>query len=1092
MPHTTDARESVWAEHEQVLRRFEDAWGGGRPDLAAFRPADARHPAALLAELVQIELEFRYRAGERPRVEEYVGRFPELADDRLLLELLASELALRERHGQTCEADELADRFPHLVGRLDPLLTTRPHRHRTPWNAAVKPTLPGYAVGDQLGRGGMGVVYRAEQASPARTVAVKTLLDVPDDRTAARFRREAQAMARLDHPHIVPVYEVGEWASGTVRLPYFTMKWYAGGSLDAAACGPGTAVAEHARLVETVARAVHHAHQRGVLHRDLKPSNILLDADGRPAVADFGLAGQFDPDAPAPMSKSVVGTPAYMAPEQARDPAGVTTAADVYGLGAILYHLLTGRPPVAADNPVAALQLLGRNAPDRPSAVNPAVPRDLETVCLKCLEADPRSRYPSADAVADDLARWRNGESIAARRPGPAERVWRAVRRHPVVTALSLATAAAVVFALLTLSLSVRRVREKEAVTNATLDREQQALYLERVAAVGRLYRTNHLEQAWHTLAQCPERLQNWEWHYLNGVRLGSGGTALAHGDSVLGADFLADGQAATAERGGLVRVWKTGVGPPVATALAARGTTVCGHPTRNLLAVRNAKRVAVVDADADRELFHTDGDGWFSFTPDGEHLIVAHRGVLNRFAVSTWEPTGELAGHTKAVICGAFSPDGNTLYTGSDDMFVFTWDWRANREQTRRKRDGRVLHLAVSADGKSVFETIPALLQVTDLATGRSRRLTEVSVSRPILLPTFDPTGYVGTTGLGIGEIVMRDLEPGEPKRVYRGHLGPVNAAAVSRDGKRLITAGDDATARLWDLTTSAEYTDLVAPPFDFGAPCLSADGRLVAVVSRNVHDPRGPVLPVYDAGTGREVFRVNGVGDATFDPRGRWLAAGRRDGSVGLHDPADGTERRVLKAGARAPTGLYFRPDGEKLAAVEMLGSVRVWDTTTWEMTEYTPAKSVSDVAWSPDGRRLAITDGAEVVFWDPSTGAVELRFAPATTPLVLAYSPDGQNVAVAGRGRSLELFDTTTGERRVECIGNPSVANGLAFHPSGTRLASVGVYGFIRVWDTASGKEVLTLSGGSDLMGVAWSADGKHLYASGATLRRWSAGD
>ncbi|MEO2092260.1 MAG: WD40 repeat domain-containing serine/threonine-protein kinase, partial [Gemmataceae bacterium] len=872
---------------------------------------------------------------------------------------------------------------------------------------------------------------------------------------------------------------------------FFTMKWYPGGSLDTTPCGPGTSVGEHARVAETIARAVHHAHQRGVLHRDLKPSNILLDDAGRPAVCDFGLAGRFDPDAPALLSESIVGTPAFMAPEQVRDPAGVTTATDVYGLGAILYHRLTGRPPVQADTPFAALNLVGAKLPDPPSAVNPAVPRDLETICLKCLEPDPRRRYQSADAVADDLQRWRNGESITARRPGPAERVWRAVRRHPVVSLMAATTAAAFVFALVTLAVSVRRIRQKEAVTAATLDREQRALYLERVAAAGRLYRSNHLEQAWHTLGLCPAHLWNWEWHYLDGVRRGSGGTALVHCDAVVGADFLADGRAATAERNGLVQVWKVnGGGAPVPTALTAKGTAVRGHPTRNLLAVRDDHGVTVVDADANREVFRTAGTGWFAFTPDGGELLAADGGVIRRFAVGTWEPRGELAGHTDAVLSGAFSPDGATLYTGASDRTVAAWDWAAKRLVDRWKRELPVLDLAVSADGRTLIETLPSRLQVTETRTGQSSRMTDVTGGRPVLAPTFDPTAFVGTTPHG--EVLLRGLDPGEPKRVYRGHVGPVHVAAVSRDGKRLLTAGEDGTARVWDLTATAEYTDLLTPPYRTGSPALSADGRLLAVVSRNIHNTHGYDVPVLEAATGRRVYRVKGTGDAAFDPHGRWLAVGRHDGRIGIHAAADGAERTVLAAGTRAPVRITFSPDGRRLAAAEMLGPVRVWDTDTWQATEYAPpaGQTIASAVWSPDGTLLAIAVGSEVVFWNPSTAGVELRATPANVPLVVEFSPDGRTLAVAGRGRALELLDAATGERRVEFIGNPSVANGLAFHPSGARLASVGAYGFARVWDTASGKEVLTLSGGGDLFGVAWSADGQHLYAGGPTVRRWTA--
>jgi serine/threonine protein kinase/WD40 repeat protein len=1099
MPHTSDTRESVWVEHESVIRRFEDAWAGGRPDLAAHLPAGVRDRGGLIVELIQIDLEFRFRAGERPRVEEYLSHFPEQPAGPVLAELIGGELALRDRHGQPYTEDELRGRFPQLATRLDTLMVSGSNRGRTrtPQGGAgrwvtAKPVLPGYEVGDPLGRGGMGVVYQAEQATPARTVAVKTLLAVPNDRGAARFRREAEAMARLDHPHIVPVYEVGEWTAGGATLPYFTMKWYPGGSLDELAARPGTPVAEHARLVEQVARAVHHAHQRGVLHRDLKPSNILLDADGRPAVADFGLAGRFDPDDPAPMSETVVGTPAFMAPEQARDPAGVTTAADVYGLGAILYHQLTGRPPVQAATAVAAFEQLATSRPPPPSAVNPAVPRDLETVCLKCLEADPRNRYPSAEAVADDLARWRAGKSIVARPPGFAERVWRAVRRHPVITALIFATAAALLVSLVTLSVSVHNIRLKEAETSAALDREKvavsterRALYLERVASAGRLYLSNHTEQAWYTLGECPPELRRWEWHYLDRLRQASGGRLLRHPDAVSSAAFLADGRIVSADRRKGVYVWQGDKPVP----LAARGTVVRPHPTRPVVAVQNGTECAVIDLDSGKVLLEPPAEGWVDFSPDGGWLAAGDGRVVRVYDTTRWQPAGELRGHSGPVWCGVFSPDGGTVYTGSADMTIGVWDWKGRKLRDRWERKLALLHLTMSADGKTLFETHAGQLWVTD-TDGNTRRLTDVSGPRPPFLPTAFPGLYL-TTGQS-DEVQLRTIDPGEPVRVFRGHTGALYTVSVSPDGRRALTGGEDGTARVWDLSATPEYAE-PAGGLTKAAPVLSADGRRVALVCRDLYGTRDEPLPVLDALGGRELYRTKGAGDADFDPHGRWLAVGRLNGDVALLDADTGAERRVLSASGHTPVQVRFSRDGRRLAASGTAGPVRVWDTGTWERTDFTGTgdQFVRALAWSPDGTQLALAVGDEVWMWDPATGEVGAKLRPAGVPLVCAFTPDGKRLAVAGRGRALELFELDS-YRTLTFIGNPSVVNGLAFDPTGTRLASVGENGLARLWDTASGKEVLTLNGGAELHGVAWSPDGKHLYASGSTLRRWSSGE
>ncbi len=294
----------------------------------------------------------------------------------------------------------------------------------------------GYDVVEELGRGGMGVVYRAQQPSLNRAVALKVIRSggFATDAERRRFRNEAEAVAQLDHPHIVPIFEVGD-----VRgHHYFSMKLVEGAGLDRrldAFRGDPRAVA---RLVATVAEAVHHAHERGILHRDLKPANILVDGRGDPHVTDFGLARRLDAALDLTHSGAIVGTPSYMSPEQAagaRD--GFTTATDVYGLGAILYALLTGRAPHAGTSLAETLDLVREVPPEPPSRVNADVPRDLEVICLKCLEKDPHRRYAGAQALADDLNRWLAGLPIEARPVGPMTRAAMWCRRHPLPAGLA-------------------------------------------------------------------------------------------------------------------------------------------------------------------------------------------------------------------------------------------------------------------------------------------------------------------------------------------------------------------------------------------------------------------------------------------------------------------------------------------------------------------------------------------------------------------------------------------------------------------------------------------------------------------------------
>lgn len=358
-------------------------------------------------------------AGRRPDPAHWLNRFPDLAPE--LERFFAGQEQVRS-----------------LLGSLvSPPAADDP----TPPSAVCPPGAELRALGDyelieEIARGGMGVVYRARDTRLGRIVALKMIIAgrLASATDVQRFLREAEAAANLDHPNIVPIYEVGEHAG----QPYFTMKLIEGGSLAQQVERLRRDPRATARLLAAVARAVHHAHQRGLLHRDLKPGNVLVDAEGEPHLTDFGLARRLGGDGGMTRTGTAVGTPSYMAPEQATDPRATTTAADVYSLGAMLYELLTGQPPFRAEHALETLRLLLEGDPAPPRALDPRIDRDLETICLKCLDRNPGRRYASAAELADDLDRYLRGEPVHARRSGLVERLWRWARRRPVVAALLL------------------------------------------------------------------------------------------------------------------------------------------------------------------------------------------------------------------------------------------------------------------------------------------------------------------------------------------------------------------------------------------------------------------------------------------------------------------------------------------------------------------------------------------------------------------------------------------------------------------------------------------------------------------------------
>jgi eukaryotic-like serine/threonine-protein kinase len=1121
---------------EGAIRRFEEAWQGQtRPVLESYLPTPHPGNTRLLFELVHVDLEFRLRNGEPVRVEHYVERFPALAQDRAnLVDLIAAEYALRRQWQADTTAEEYLSRFPQFLDDLRARLSPGADAFTLPGGppglasaAGVAPAPPGYQLLRELGRGGMGVVYLARQTPPGRVVALKTLLPgyAASPEELDRFRREAEAIARLDHPHIVPVYEVGEAPSpagpdssapGPRGRSYFSMKFYPGGSLAQQVRGPSADLHAHARLVETVARAIHHAHARGILHRDLKPANVLLDEAGQPHVVDFGLAKRFDPAVGATQGSAAVGTPCYMAPEQALGGQAVTTATDVYGLGAILYELLTGGPPFRGETALATLLQVAERPPQRPALCNPRVPADLETVCLKCLEKEPHRRYRSALELAEELERWRKGEPILARPAGPWQRAWRWARRHPLAAGLALATGLALALAVVTLAVSNARIaaalddeqralgdeQRARAGLDAALGREKRLLYLERVALAARLWASDQPEWA-DRLDECPSELRCWAWHYLNALRRPPLAN-LEHGAAVTALAFGPGGRtlASAGGEGGSVRLWDpaTGRALPFKADYGGSVTGLAFSPDGSLLAAAGDDVVKVWDVATGKERLRLPWSPWVAFSPDGRSLASA----VGK-DVKVWDPrTGRelhtLPGRAHLVNLAAFRPDGRHLATSAfggapgGKTTVLVREVAGGKQAGAPRTYGdRVDGLDYTADGwRLVVSQFPSVL-VTDAHTGRVRAKFEIpkhGEARPALNPDALVVAYCSPEGR---EVHVWDLANRREAFRFRGHNGPVAAVAFSPDAKRLASGDADGTVKVWDLTRGREVRVVAALPEGTGSLALGPDGLLAAAPNHWDLPSEKDVVTAWDTATGRAVHRLRGRNDVTFVPNRGWLAAGTHAGGVILWDAATGREVRTLGGRGHVSYRLAVSSDGRRLASVSTAGEICVWDTAGGELFRSGVGNiaRVHKLALSPDGGLLASgSSEGGVCLWDTTTGAWTLLGAPAQFSAV-AFSPDGKLLAAGGKDQVIRLWEVPTGRPVRSLHGHTGWVTAAAFTPDGRRLVSGGMDRTVRLWDVELGRELLSLPGvAGPVRSVAVSADGRQIAAADTHARVWEA--
>jgi WD40 repeat protein len=1067
-------------------------------------PSSPRDPLDELAK----EFTARYRRGEQPSVSEYAEKFPDLAS-------------------------RIGALFPALVvmeqARFGAGVTTGPFQSRAGEGNLLPEHLGDYRLLREIGRGGMGVVYEAVQESLGRHVALKIL---PFHRLMGpahleRFRREARAAAQLHHTNIVPVFGVGE-AEG---VHYYAMQFIQGHSLDAAldevrrlrVCKSGAEAEEngsrakpgsadtHSELASQtqsqycrsvaqvgvqVAEALAYAHKQGILHRDIKPSNLLLDTRGMVWINDFGLA-KAEGSEDLTHTGDIVGTVRYMAPERFEGQAD--SCSDVYSIGITLYEMLTLRPAFADADRARLVERVRQEEPPRPRALDPHIPRDLETIVRKAMAKEPANRYPSAGALAEDLRRFLNSEPIQARPVRQLERLWRWSKRKPVIA--SLAGAVFILSCAVAVVASVGYLQTQQALISL-----QRLYYAERMGHMQPLWESHNILGLQDLLAETGSYpAHGFEWYYWQRLSHLEHVSLLGHKGGVTAVAFAPDSQRlVTGGNDCTGRIWDATSGQELLCLQGHRSnvTGVAFAPHGRWLVTSSTDGTARLwEATSGRQLRILQDQKacpiWaVAVTHDGMHVVTGNDdGTACVWDTASGEKLLTLKKNPGPVWALAATPDGRRLVTVSQDQGgrTITRLWDVETAQDRLIGHSAEAHsVAISAEGQLILKDEDTHLKLWEAASGQCLGTPLYESMGTIRSVALSADGKRAMAGFWDGTAKLWDTVSRREILTLKGHRNWVVCVAVSPDGQRLATASLDGTARVWDISSGRGTRTFRGHSGPVNSVAVTPDGHRIVTGSKD------GTVKIWDLQKEQEPLTLKGhtgaVGAVAVTPNGQQIVTGSGDHTARIWDAQSGHELQKLEGHTGVITSVAVTPDGKCVVTGSADGTARFWDIGSGRELRAWNAGQVYSVAVTPDGERLVTgTADGMVRFWDAASGRELLSFQghPMNVEFLVPFS-DNRRLVTSGLDGTAAVWDTANGRELLRLKGHTGAIRRVALTLESQRIVTGGSDGTARIWDTFSGRELLILKGhNGPVRSVAVTPDGKIISGGeDGTVKIWEA--